>query len=328
MKYSQFDLLLGILDRVGSMADVATDSKRKVATNSTFFLSLTRGVCSRLTRGNKRNVRRTSSRSKWVSCAEHHTASLDGIEALPDHPDDGARSHVLDKTREERLVLQVLIVCTKKKRLRTDVSITTVCASARVGLTLLEVLGGGVDELQGDQLEAAFLEAADDFADETALDAVGLIITVRCASASANSARWAIKVPHLDHDVRAFVIGGHVRCFLLWLMQLTVGEKREMGSCEKERADFKQEADHPFCLPNSEIAAQYFVAHGHVHTPCTCATTGTPRLCPSYSLSTATRCSSVLLARLSPHTCAPLALSRNGSNPSQTGMPTCPATAE
>ena len=38
MKYSQFDLLLGILDRVGSMADVATDSKRVVATDSTFFL--------------------------------------------------------------------------------------------------------------------------------------------------------------------------------------------------------------------------------------------------------------------------------------------------
>ena len=47
---------------------------------------------------------------------------------------------------------------------------------SRVGLTLLEVLGGGVDELQGDQLEAAFLEAANDFADETALDPVGLMI--------------------------------------------------------------------------------------------------------------------------------------------------------
>ena len=38
VKYSQFDLLLGILDRVGSMADVATDSKRIVATDSAFFL--------------------------------------------------------------------------------------------------------------------------------------------------------------------------------------------------------------------------------------------------------------------------------------------------
>lgn len=42
-------------------------------------------------------------------------------------------------------------------------------------------------------------------------------------------------------------------------MQLTIGEKREMGRCEKERADFKQQkADHRFCLPNSEIAAHSF----------------------------------------------------------------------
>jgi hypothetical protein len=43
-----------------------------------------------------------------------------------------------------------------------------------MGLTLLEVLGGGVDELEGDKFEAALLEAADDVSDETALDAVGL----------------------------------------------------------------------------------------------------------------------------------------------------------
>lgn len=40
--------------------------------------------------------------------------------------------------------------------------------------TLLEVLGGSVDELQGNELEAALLEPADDVADKTALDAVGL----------------------------------------------------------------------------------------------------------------------------------------------------------
>ena len=67
-------------------------------------------------RGNKRNDRRTGSRSKRVGCAEHHTASLDGIETLPDHGDDGARSHVLDKTREERLILQVLVICTPQKK--------------------------------------------------------------------------------------------------------------------------------------------------------------------------------------------------------------------
>ena len=44
------------------------------------------------------------------------------------------------------------------------------------GLTLLEVLGGGVDKLQGNQLEAAFLEAVNDVSDKSALDAVGLFI--------------------------------------------------------------------------------------------------------------------------------------------------------
>ena len=55
--------------------------------------------------------------------------------------------------------------------------------------TLLEVLGGGVNELERNELEAALLEAGDDGADEAALDAVGLIggkgakISVRsCAS--------------------------------------------------------------------------------------------------------------------------------------------------
>ena len=36
-KYSQPDLLLGIVNRVRAMADIATDSKCKVATNSTFL---------------------------------------------------------------------------------------------------------------------------------------------------------------------------------------------------------------------------------------------------------------------------------------------------
>jgi hypothetical protein len=51
------------------------------------------------------------------------------------------------------------------------------CLSMRDGdglLTPLEVLGGCMDELESDELEAALLEAADDVADKTALDAVGL----------------------------------------------------------------------------------------------------------------------------------------------------------
>ena len=58
------------------------------------------------------NIARTGGRSEWVSGAKHRTARLDGIETLPDHGDDGARSHILDQTREERLILQILVVCT------------------------------------------------------------------------------------------------------------------------------------------------------------------------------------------------------------------------
>ena len=42
-------------------------------------------------------------------------------------------------------------------------------------LTLLEVLGRSVNELEGDELEATLLETADDVSDETAMDAVWLL---------------------------------------------------------------------------------------------------------------------------------------------------------
>jgi hypothetical protein len=120
-----------------------------------------------------------------------------------------------------------------------------------MGLTLLEVLGGGVDEFQSDELETTLLEAADDVADETALDAVRLYRYNADDGSSSSTiySRWMGDQgrPHLDHDVRAFVSGRHERCFLFWkVMDLTKGGKREMGRCEKERADFKQQkADHP-----------------------------------------------------------------------------------
>ena len=40
--------------------------------------------------------------------------------------------------------------------------------------TRLEVVGGGLNELQGDKLEATALETADDVANESPLDTVGL----------------------------------------------------------------------------------------------------------------------------------------------------------
>ena len=44
-----------------------------------------------------------------------------------------------------------------------------------MGLTLLEVLGCSVNELEGDELETTLLETADDVSDKTAVDAVGLL---------------------------------------------------------------------------------------------------------------------------------------------------------
>jgi len=122
----ELDLFLSVLDRVRTVADVAASGKCKITTNSTGL------------------------RAKRVSRAEHHTARFDGVKALPNHGDDRARSHVLDQTREERPVLQVLVV-------------------------LLEVLGRSVNELEGNELEATLLETADDVSDETAVDAVGLL---------------------------------------------------------------------------------------------------------------------------------------------------------
>ena len=55
---------------------------------------------------------RTRSRSEGVGRAEHDTAGLDGVKALPDHRDDGASSHVLDEAGEEGLALEVSVVCT------------------------------------------------------------------------------------------------------------------------------------------------------------------------------------------------------------------------
>ena len=54
---------------------------------------------------------RTRVRGEGVGGAKHRTASLDGIETLPDHSDDGAGSHVLDEAREEGLAFEVSVVC-------------------------------------------------------------------------------------------------------------------------------------------------------------------------------------------------------------------------
>ena len=50
----------------------------------------------------------------------------------------------------------------------------SISVSIGIGRTLLEVLRGSVDKLQSNELEATLLEAGDDLADESTLDAVGL----------------------------------------------------------------------------------------------------------------------------------------------------------
>lgn len=105
-------------------------------------------------------------RLKGVGRAQHDTASFHGIQTLPDHSKDRAREHVSDHAREEGLVAEVLIV-------------------------LLEMLLGWRDELGGDELEAALLEACGDLANKTTVNTIGL-----------------------DHDVSALTdVGGHV-CFV------------------------------------------------------------------------------------------------------------------
>lgn len=96
-------------------------------------------------------------RGEGVGSAEQSAALLDDILALPDHGDNGAGSHVLDQTREEGLALEVLVVLRSARRTH-----------------LLKVLLACLGELEGHELVATVLEALDDLANETALNAVGL----------------------------------------------------------------------------------------------------------------------------------------------------------
>ena len=58
-----------------------------------------------------------------------------------------------------------------------------------------------MDELEGNELEATLLEAADDVADETALDAVGLV----GAEVEHDVQNDEQSTAHLDHDVGALL---------------------------------------------------------------------------------------------------------------------------
>lgn len=84
-----------------------------------------------------------------ASCAQDHAAHLDDILALPDHAYHRAGGHVRDQTREELLLLQILVV-------------------------RLHVLLAGMHHLQTNQLETLLLKALDDLTDQSTLDAVRL----------------------------------------------------------------------------------------------------------------------------------------------------------
>lgn len=66
----EVDLLLGVLDGVGAVADVAADVQGVVATDG------------------------AGSGGQGVGSTQDGTAGLDGVLALPDHGADGAAQHV------------------------------------------------------------------------------------------------------------------------------------------------------------------------------------------------------------------------------------------
>ena len=53
----------------------------------------------------------TRCRVERVGSAEHGTAGLDCVQALPNHADNGTRGHVLDETLEEGLANVLGVVC-------------------------------------------------------------------------------------------------------------------------------------------------------------------------------------------------------------------------
>jgi hypothetical protein len=52
----------------------------------------------------------TDGRLERVGSPEHGTASLDGIETLPNHSHDRTRGHVRDEAIEEALALEIGVV--------------------------------------------------------------------------------------------------------------------------------------------------------------------------------------------------------------------------
>jgi len=80
------NFLLGVLDGVGTVADITSDIDGEVTADSTRL-------------GGKR-----------IGGTEEGTAGLDSITTFPDHGADGSAAHILDESREEWLSGEILIV--------------------------------------------------------------------------------------------------------------------------------------------------------------------------------------------------------------------------
>lgn len=80
------DLLLGVLDAVGAVADVASDVDGVVAADG------------------------AGGGGERVGGSEENTAGLDGITTFPDHGADWSAAHILDESWEEWLGGEILIV--------------------------------------------------------------------------------------------------------------------------------------------------------------------------------------------------------------------------
>ena len=109
----EFDFLLGVLDRVGTVAHVSAHFDAEVTSDGAGETVL------------------------GVGGTQHHSALSNNIVARPDHADNRARGHVLNKAGEKGSAGQVRIVG-------------------------LEVLSGGRNHLHGQQLVTSSLESRED----------------------------------------------------------------------------------------------------------------------------------------------------------------------
>lgn len=85
------NLLLGVLDSVGTVADVAADVLKSIMSASTFGRSV---VLWALTYNGVVTTDGARGGGKRVGGTEDGTAGLDGVTALPDHGADWAATHV------------------------------------------------------------------------------------------------------------------------------------------------------------------------------------------------------------------------------------------